>query len=98
MANVFGTNSNGDLESTNSSDLIQRHFNGGDPNADTGDDIVCGLRQRHVARRDGDEHGIYDSTTGALTFDFNGNLSGGTTQFAVLLAGPALTFADFEML
>jgi Ca2+-binding RTX toxin-like protein len=38
---------------------------------------------------------VYNSTTGALTYDSNGNAAGGATQFAVLDTGLALTNADF---
>jgi Ca2+-binding RTX toxin-like protein len=38
---------------------------------------------------------VYNSTTGALIYDSNGNGAGGATQFAVLGTGLALTNADF---
>lgn len=38
---------------------------------------------------------IYNSNTGALLYDINGNAAGGAVQFATLAAGLALTQADF---
>lgn len=38
---------------------------------------------------------IYNSATGALIYDSNGNAAGGATQFATLATGLALTNADF---
>ena len=40
---------------------------------------------------------LYNSSTGALTYDSNGSTAGGTSQFATLTAGLALTVADFVM-
>jgi Ca2+-binding RTX toxin-like protein len=48
-----------------------------------------------AAAADADDHIIYDSATGALYFDANGNAAGGTTRFAQLDAGLALTNLDF---
>ncbi|MFD2058809.1 calcium-binding protein [Mesorhizobium calcicola] len=44
---------------------------------------------------DGDDHIIYETDTGWLTYDTNGNASGGSTHFATLAANLALTNADF---
>ncbi|MGE0700807.1 MAG: GDSL-type esterase/lipase family protein [Hyphomicrobiaceae bacterium] len=44
---------------------------------------------------DANDHIIYNSATGALLYDSNGNLAGGATQFATLAAGLSLTNADF---
>jgi Ca2+-binding RTX toxin-like protein len=38
---------------------------------------------------------VYNSTTGALIFDANGNAAGGAIQFATLATGLGLTNADF---
>jgi len=38
---------------------------------------------------------VYDTTTGALYYDSNGALVGGTTQFAVLQGAPTLTAHEF---
>ncbi len=40
---------------------------------------------------------LYNSATGALTYDSNGSGAGGATQFATLTAGLTLTFDDFIM-
>lgn len=44
---------------------------------------------------DSNDHIIYNSSTGALIYDSNGNAAGGATQFATLTHGLALTNADF---
>jgi VCBS repeat-containing protein len=44
---------------------------------------------------DTDDHIIYNTTTGALFYDTNGNAAGGVTQFATLTAHPAITNLDF---
>lgn len=44
---------------------------------------------------DGDDRIVYNTTTGALIYDSNGNLAGGAIQFALLTAKPALSAADF---
>jgi Ca2+-binding RTX toxin-like protein len=44
---------------------------------------------------DANDHIIYNTTTGALSYDSNGNVAGGVTQFATLTAHPAITAADF---
>ena len=49
-------------------------------------------------RRQADDHIIYNSATGALIYDTNGNLAGGATQFATLATGLALTAQDFEII
>ena len=48
-----------------------------------------------TAAADAEDRIIYNATTGALTFDSNGNAAGGATQFAILTTRPALTNADF---
>ncbi len=50
-----------------------------------------------TAALDADDYIIYNSATGALSYDANGNLAGGITQFATLSAGLALTVNDFVM-
>lgn len=44
---------------------------------------------------DANDHIIYNTTTGLLSYDTNGNAAGGVTQIAVLTAHPVLTAADF---
>jgi serralysin len=48
-----------------------------------------------VAAADAEDRVVYNSATGALFFDTNGNTAGGATQFALLGTGLALTSADF---
>ena len=50
------------------------------------------------AAADADDFLIYDSATGALFYDSNGNLAGGQLQFATLGTGLALTAADFVVI
>jgi Right handed beta helix region/RTX calcium-binding nonapeptide repeat (4 copies) len=50
-----------------------------------------------TAAHDGNDHIIYNSTTGALIYDSNGNAAGGATQFATISSGLTLTAADFVM-
>ena len=47
---------------------------------------------------DSDDHIIYNSATGALFYDSNGNTAGGSTQIATLWTGLALTNSDFEVI
>ena len=44
---------------------------------------------------DGDDHIIYETDTGWLYYDSNGNAAGGSTHFATLATNLALTNADF---
>ncbi len=41
---------------------------------------------------------VYNTTTGALSFDSNGNIAGGAHQFAVLAGVPTISAADFEVI
>ena len=45
-----------------------------------------------------DDRIVYNSATGALIYDSNGNAAGGATQFAKLATGLALTNADFVVI
>ncbi|MDX2307110.1 MAG: NosD domain-containing protein [Hyphomicrobium sp.] len=47
---------------------------------------------------DADDRIIYNTTTGALIYDTNGNAAGGATQFAILSTKPTLTSADFQII
>ena len=48
-----------------------------------------------AAAHDADDHIIYNSATAALFYDSNGSAAGGSTQFAELKTGLALTNNDF---
>jgi subtilisin-like proprotein convertase family protein len=48
-----------------------------------------------VAATDANDHVIYNRSSGALSYDSNGNLAGGITLLAVLTTKPVLTAADF---
>ncbi|HEV8677913.1 MAG TPA: hypothetical protein VGQ90_00960, partial [Stellaceae bacterium] len=50
-----------------------------------------------AAAHDADDRIIYNSGTGALIYDSNGNVAGGATQFALLPTGLALTSANFKI-
>jgi serralysin len=47
---------------------------------------------------DANDYIVYNTTTGALSYDLNGNAAGGVQQFATLSVHPALTFADFVVI
>jgi Ca2+-binding RTX toxin-like protein len=51
-----------------------------------------------AAAADADDRITYNSATGALIFDSNGNAAGGAQQFAALATGLALTNADFVVI
>ncbi len=40
---------------------------------------------------------VYNSTTGALIYDSNGNAAGGATHFATLSTGLLLTHSNFRI-
>ena len=50
-----------------------------------------------TAAHDADDRIIYNATTGALTYDSNGNAAGGATQFATLKPGLAVVASDFTV-
>ncbi len=47
---------------------------------------------------DADDRIVYNTATGVLTYDFNGNIAGGITQFAVLSTKPVISAADFVVI
>jgi Ca2+-binding RTX toxin-like protein len=51
-----------------------------------------------AAAADAADRIIYNSSTGALTYDSNGSAAGGSIHFATLLKGLALTNADFQII
>ncbi len=57
--------------------------------------LAAGAFRIGAAAADADDRIIYNSTTGALFFDADGNGGGAAVQFATLTAGLALTNNDF---
>ena len=51
-----------------------------------------------AAAQDAEDRIVYNSATGALIYDTNGNAAGGAVQFASLTKGLALTNADFVVI
>lgn len=51
-----------------------------------------------TAALDADDRIIYNTTTGALIYDSNGNAAGGAVHFATLAGHPAITAADFVVI
>jgi Ca2+-binding RTX toxin-like protein len=47
---------------------------------------------------DADDHLLYNAATGILSYDSNGNGTGGAIQIAVLGVGLALTHTDFVVI
>ncbi|CAN5495650.1 hypothetical protein BH10PSE7_BH10PSE7_33730 [soil metagenome] len=60
--------------------------------------VAPGAFNTGAAASQGDDRIIYNSATGALIYDTNGNLANGATQFATLSPGLALTAADFMII
>ena len=88
--------------STNVDQIID--FNVADDTIQLDDAVFLGLSAGRLnpnafrisaAAADADDRIIYNDATGALTFDSNGNVAGGATQFATLSTGLLLTNADF---
>ena len=61
----------------------------------TGNTLSSGEFFVGAAAHDADDRIIYNSGTGALIYDSDGNGGAGATQFATLAAGLDLTSADF---
>ncbi len=57
--------------------------------------LAAGAFYVGTAAHDASDRIIYNKTTGALTYDSNGNAAGGAVQFATLSTNLALTNADF---
>ena len=51
-----------------------------------------------AAAHDTNDYIVYNPATGYLSYDSNGNASGGATLLAVLVNKPALTYADFVVI
>jgi Ca2+-binding RTX toxin-like protein len=49
----------------------------------------------NASPKDSDDYVIYDTNTGSLYYDANGNGSGGSVKFVTLTGIPGLTVADF---
>ena len=60
--------------------------------------LAAGAFRIGTAAQDADDRIIYDSTTGALYFDADGNGAGAQVQFANLSNGLALTANDFSVI
>jgi Ca2+-binding RTX toxin-like protein len=60
-----------------------------------GGTLAAGAFFKGSAAHDADDRIIYNSATGALLFDSNGNVAGGAVQFATLTAGLAMTSSEF---
>ena len=59
--------------------------------------LASGALYIGAAAHDASDRIIYNSETGALTYDYNGDAAGGATQFATVGTGLALTNGDFEV-
>jgi serralysin len=57
--------------------------------------LNAGFFRVGAAAADANDHIIYNSATGAVFYDSNGNAAGSAVQIATLSAGLALTSADF---
>jgi VCBS repeat-containing protein len=57
--------------------------------------LAAGAFATGAAAHDADDRIIYDSATGAIYFDSDGNGAGAAIQFASVAPGTALTFSDF---
>ena len=57
--------------------------------------LISGGFYNGAAAHDSDDRIIYDSTTGAVSYDVDGSGAGAAVKFAQLAKGLALTNADF---
>ena len=57
--------------------------------------LAAGAFRTGAAAADADDRIIYNSATGALMFDADGNGAGAAIQFATLATGLAMTNAEF---
>jgi Ca2+-binding RTX toxin-like protein len=60
--------------------------------------FTAGMFTKGAAAIQADDRIVYNSSTGALIYDTNGNAAGGATQFATLSKGLALTYLDFQII
>ncbi len=57
--------------------------------------LAAGAFRMGAAAADADDRIIYNSSTGALIYDSNGNAAGGATQFAILPTALAMANTEF---
>src|SRR5436190_2255534 len=81
------------LSGTDTIQLDDAVFTGLTPGALNANAFVTG-----TAAQDADDRIVYDSATGALYFDADGNGAGAAVQFATLLGHPPIAAGDFTMI
>ncbi len=59
--------------------------------------LATGVFHIGASAADVDDRIVYNSATGALIYDSNGNVAGGATQFATVSIGLALTNTNFQI-
>ena len=60
--------------------------------------LAAGAFRTGAAAADADDRIIYDSATGALLFDADGNGAGAAIQFATLTGAPPISAGDFAVI
>jgi Ca2+-binding RTX toxin-like protein len=59
--------------------------------------LAAGAFHIGASAADADDRIVYNSVTGALIYDSNGNVAGGATQFATLSTGLTPTNLNFKI-